>query len=46
MDLHGCFLQKAEVSGLTLTPATSMPILQLSQGEEEEEEDVPPPPEK
>ncbi|XP_063604077.1 TP53-binding protein 1-like, partial [Penaeus indicus] len=37
---------RAEVSGMTLTPATSMPILQLSQGEEEEEEDVPPPPGK
>ncbi|XP_047471694.1 TP53-binding protein 1-like isoform X3 [Penaeus chinensis] len=36
----------AEVSGMTLTPATSMPILQLSQGEEEEEEEVPPPPGK
>ncbi|XP_047471695.1 TP53-binding protein 1-like isoform X4 [Penaeus chinensis] len=35
-----------EVSGMTLTPATSMPILQLSQGEEEEEEEVPPPPGK
>ncbi|XP_047471693.1 TP53-binding protein 1-like isoform X2 [Penaeus chinensis] len=38
--------QPREVSGMTLTPATSMPILQLSQGEEEEEEEVPPPPGK